>query len=82
MAALRALKNDIIGHEEKKQMWVGLGAVALIARILNTHKGNGKRKYKEVNGSGNLGGKRTIRTEEEEARLQAVIVVGSLAQGR
>ena len=82
VVALRALKNDIIGHEEKKQMWVRLGAVVPLARILNTHKGSGKRKYKEVNGDGNFSGRRTVRSEEEEARLQAVIVVGSLAQGR
>lgn len=81
VAALRALKNEVIGHEQKKQMWVGLGVLAPIARILNTHKGNGKRRHRDVNNSTNQSKQRGGRSDEEEARLQAIIIVGSLANG-
>ncbi|KAL8769840.1 MAG: hypothetical protein Q9209_004278 [Squamulea sp. 1 TL-2023] len=81
IAALRALKNEIIGHEQKKRTWVTLGVLAPLARILNTPKANGKRR--ESNGSRltHHGNTAFGRTDEEEARLQAIIVVGSLASG-
>ncbi len=82
VAALRALKNEVIGHEQKKEMWVGLGVLAPIARILNTHKGNGKRRHRDVNNSANNSKQKGGRSDEEEARLQAIIIVGSLAHGQ
>ena len=81
VAALRALKNEIIGHELKKEMWIGLGVLAPIARILNTHKGNGKKRYRDGSNGGNRPRQMDGRSEEEEARLQAIIIVGSLARG-
>ena len=82
IAALRALKNEIIGHDQKKQTWIGLGVLNPIARILNTHKGNGKRKNRDVQGNRAQSKQRGYRSDEEEARLQAVIIVGSLARGQ
>jgi len=81
VAALRALKNEVIGHEQKKEMWIGLGVLAPITRILNTHRGSGKKRHRDVNGSTNKSKQRGGRSDEEEARLQAVIIVGSLAHG-
>ena len=82
VAALRALKNEIIGHEQKKEMWIGLGVVTPISRILDTHRGSGKRKHNDTNGGLDRTTWSRSRSEEEEARLQAVIIVGSLAHGR
>ena len=82
VAALRALKNEIIGHEQKKEMWIGLGALAPIKRILNSHKGSGKRKHRDGNGDSKSTKRRGSRTDEEEARLQAIIIVGSMAHGQ
>ncbi|KAL8726643.1 MAG: hypothetical protein Q9166_006602 [cf. Caloplaca sp. 2 TL-2023] len=79
--ALRALKNEIIGHEQKKRMWVGLGVLAPLARILNTPRANGKRRESNGNRSAHQGKTAFGRTDEEEARLQAIIIVGSLASG-
>ena len=81
VAALRALKNEIIGHEQKKELWICLGVVTPIVRILHTSKGVGKRKSREINGAPKHKEKKIVRTDEEEARLQAIIIVGSLAQG-
>ena len=82
VAALRALKNEIIGHEQKKEMWIGLGVLAPIARILNTHKGNGKKRHRDLNGTTSRSRQKVSRSDEEEARLQAIIIVGSLAHGQ
>ncbi|KAL8646834.1 MAG: hypothetical protein Q9226_006692 [Calogaya cf. arnoldii] len=79
VAALRALKNEIIGHEQKKRDWVGLGVLAPLARILNTPRANGKRRESNGSRSAHHGKTALGRTDEEEARLQAIIVVGSLA---
>ena len=82
VAALRALKNEIIGHEQKKEMWIGLGVLAPIKRILHCHKGTGKRKHRDGNCDPNQTRRRGSRTDGEEARLQAIIIVGSLAYGK
>ncbi|KAL9027575.1 MAG: hypothetical protein Q9196_003917 [Gyalolechia fulgens] len=81
VAALRALKTDIVGHAQKKRMWVGLGVLVPIARILNISKGAGKRRDPNENGTAHYCRAAFTRTEEEEARLQAIIIVGSLAHG-
>ena len=80
--ALRDLKNEIIGHEEKKRHWIGLGIVSPLVRILNSHRGTGKKKHRELNGSTSPLKPRSIRSEEEDARLQAIIIIGSLASGQ
>lgn len=82
VAALRALKNDIIGHEQKKEMWIRLGVLAPIARILNSHKGSGKKRHREINGGAPHPKRRGSAADEEEARLQAIVVVGSFAHGQ
>ena len=82
VAALRALKNEIIGHEQKKEMWIGLGVLAPIARILNTHKGSGKRRHRDVEGSRAHSKQKDGSRDEEEARLQAIVIIGSLATGQ
>ena len=82
VAALRALKNDIVGHEQRKELWITLGILAPIARILNTNKPNGKRRVRDVNGNGHAGKSRIGGTDDEEARLQAITVVGSFANGQ
>ncbi len=82
VAALRALKDEIIGHEQKKDMWIGLGVLAPLKRILNTHKGSGRRKHRDDNVDSSQTRRKGSRTDEEEARLQAIIIVGSLAYGQ
>ncbi|KAL8810760.1 MAG: hypothetical protein Q9223_002140 [Gallowayella weberi] len=80
VTALRALKNEIIGHGQKKWIWVGLGVLPALARILNTPRANnGKRRESNGNWSAHPAKATFGRTDEEEARLQAIIIVGSLA---
>ncbi|KAI9842145.1 MAG: hypothetical protein M1837_007432 [Sclerophora amabilis] len=79
--ALKALKNDIIGHEQKKEMWIGFGVLAPLVRTLSTSRSEGKRPTRDLNGnSGNIWEPASL-TDEEQARLQATIIIGSLAHG-
>lgn len=69
---LRVCKNEIIGHEEKKSLWVRGGLLKYLTEILILHTGQPGSTPKRHQG----------RSEQEEARLQAIIVVGSIAQGQ
>lgn len=71
VASLRALKNELIGHDEKKELWVKSGVLKILSTILSSGKGPITHTEKRSE----------PRSEQEEARLQAIIVVGSIAQG-
>ncbi|OJJ44141.1 hypothetical protein ASPZODRAFT_135623 [Penicilliopsis zonata CBS 506.65] len=85
-AGLRALKNDIIGHDHRKEAWIGWGIVPVLSHVLASRLSGDKRFAElELNGAGagatQQGLQRTGRTVEDEACVQAIIIVGSLAQG-
>ena len=71
VAALRALKNELIGHDEKKELWVKSGVLKTLSITLDSGKSPTLHSEKRSE----------PRSEQEEARLQAIIVVGSIAQG-
>jgi len=82
IAALKALKNEIVGHDQKKEAWIGYGILPLLSSVLHARRpSNGKRFSRDINGDSGQVEKRQPRTEEDEACLQAVIVIGSLASG-
>ncbi|PGH15508.1 hypothetical protein AJ80_05525 [Polytolypa hystricis UAMH7299] len=82
IAALRVVKNEIIGHDQRKEAWVGWGIVPLLARILSSRRGAGKKSVvRETNGDASLSGWKDNRLEEEETCLQTIIIVSSLVQG-
>ncbi|KAK2745629.1 hypothetical protein FQN55_006120 [Onygenales sp. PD_40] len=83
IAALRQLKNDIIGHDQRKEAWVGYGIVPLLAHILSGRRGTGKAiAARGLNGKAKYpSARRNSRTEEDEVSLQAILITGSLAQG-
>ncbi|KAI9679186.1 MAG: hypothetical protein M1817_005205 [Caeruleum heppii] len=75
---LKALKNDVVGHDQRKEMWIARGIVASLVKILSS---GAKRKSMALNGdAGQLSGPPPL-TEEEATRLEVVIILGSLAQG-
>ncbi|RAK92171.1 armadillo repeat protein [Aspergillus costaricaensis CBS 115574] len=78
-AALRSLKNETIGHDQRKESWVRWGILPVLANILAARQSPGKGTASaELNGGSKL---RYPTSEEDEACLQAVIILGSLAQG-
>ena len=81
LLALKNLKNEIIGHDQKKEGWIHLGIIPLLVSTLSPSRFDGKRPSRELNGAiAHSSGSKVV-TEEEEVRLQATIIIGSLAQG-
>ena len=70
VTALRCLKNEVIGHEQKKELCISLGVVECLEAILSRRNGNTAQVSAEGKGR-----------DGEEAQLQTVTIVGSLAYG-
>ena len=80
VSVLRVLKNETIGHDQRKEAWVRWGIIPMLARVLGrrTPSTSGANVAPpELNGAGTSRPK----SEEDDACLQAIIVLGSLAQG-
>lgn len=75
--ALQALKNEIVGHVQKKEAWIGLGVLEPIVRTLVSNcspsKVNSKDAYIQLSPS-------TL-SDEDSVRLQALQLVASFANG-
>lgn len=72
IAILRQLKNDIAGHQQRKELVVKQAAVEPLVRVVATASGNGGAVR-----AGNEEGW----SKQDEARLQATLILGSLADG-
>jgi hypothetical protein len=71
VTSLRNLKNELIGHDQRKEAYVNAGVIPALAQVLTS------RRPTEFNGSI----QEKSKSEELEACLQAILIVGSLAQG-
>jgi hypothetical protein len=89
VVALRNLKNEIVGHEQRKELSVTHGVIRPLARLLHSEaRRGGKRRRNVANGHGaGATQEEHMRqdledwTTEDELRFQATLVVGSLANG-
>jgi hypothetical protein len=86
VTALQKLKNEIVGHEQRKEVAVTHGVVKLLAGLLRTEARKGGKRSRNVtngHGSGVFDERRDVEewTTEDELRFQATLVVGSLANG-
>lgn len=86
VTALRNLKNEIVGHDQRKELAVRHGVVKPLAEILRveTRKGGKRRRGGALNGNSSVAreAERAIEwNTEDELRFQATLVVGSLANG-
>lgn len=75
--ALRSLKNDIVGHRQKKEAWVAAGVLEPVVKILETKRTPGKRNGKESrfqSGSPEA-------AEEESVKVQAIQALSTFANG-
>lgn len=77
-AALRALKNDIVGHLQKKEAWVQQGALEPVVALLLSSRPSSKAANGKPMRSVDI---QTL-GEEDTVRLQALHVLGSFASGR
>lgn len=80
VAFLRTLKNDLIGHDQRKEAYVAGGVIPALAQLLAVCR-PGKAAAAESNGtpSGQIGPLPS--PEETEVCLQTILIAGSLAQG-
>ncbi|KFY46840.1 hypothetical protein V494_00296 [Pseudogymnoascus sp. VKM F-4513 (FW-928)] len=76
ITALRALKNDIIGHQQRKEAWVGHGILDSIVQA------SASQESRQDSKSGQEPAANTESLSEEETlRVQALSILGSLAYG-
>jgi len=77
-AALRALKNETVGHVQKKERWVELGVLEPIVKALAASRPPAKMNGKDSRA--NHAPPRPV-SEEELARLQALELLAVFASG-
>ncbi len=79
IAALRTLKNETIGHIQKKEKWVRLGALEPVVKVLVAARSPAK-----LNGKDSRAGHVAIRplSEKELTRLQALELLAVFASGK
>jgi hypothetical protein len=75
--ALRTLKNELIGHDQRKETYIAEGIIPALAQVLAS-------RWPEPAELGEmpLQDRAAQKAEDYEACLQATLIVGSLAQGR
>ncbi|RFU76278.1 armadillo repeat [Trichoderma arundinaceum] len=78
-AALQALKNEIVGHHQKKEAWVSLGVLEPVVRTLTSARSTTKANANK-DARPQLPGRRPL-SEEDNVRLQALQIITSFAKG-
>ena len=82
ITGLKELKEGIVGHDQRKELVVKQGIIEPLVNVLSSAaKSTGKRKIGEVNGATSLALPSQPWTQEDEARLEATLILGSLARG-
>ncbi|KAI9689396.1 MAG: hypothetical protein M1822_010047 [Bathelium mastoideum] len=82
IAALKHVKNEITGHDQRKAVTIKQGLVLSLVQLLETSaKAGGKRRTQEVNGHSDKPSIHSEWSDEDELRLQALMIAESLAQG-
>ena len=76
-AALQALKNEVAGHVQRKETWVGLGVLEPIVATLSQSRPSARLNGKDTRSQ------LVLRPLSEEAgvKLQALQLVASFANG-
>ena len=77
--SLKALKNDIVGHSHRKELWVRRGIIIILHKILGSHETSSKQR--QGDNTSKTTAKQNRELYDETAVLQAVEIVGSLAHG-
>ena len=78
IAALQALKNEIVGHIQKKEAWIKLGVLSPIVKSLAVRSFPTKARSKDVKAQPLV---RTL-SDEDGVKLQALQLLGSFANGK
>nr|KMM64038.1 armadillo repeat protein [Coccidioides posadasii RMSCC 3488] len=82
IASLRALKNDLIGHDQKKQAWIEHGIVPVLSTLLASSLLAGDRPATvQTNGDKGCSACGDGLAAADATHREAVIIINSLAQG-
>lgn len=76
-AALKALKNEVVGHIQRKEAWVGLGVLEPIVRALTPGGSPAKQNGKDAA----LHLVSRPLSDEDGVKLQALQLVATFAKG-
>ena len=74
--ALRSLKNELIGHDQRKEAYIAEGIIPALGQVLSS-RWPGTLDSEDLS----LDDRAARKAEECDACLQATLIVGSLAQG-
>lgn len=78
LAALRSLKNDLVGHVQKKEKWIEAGVLEPVVKILNNSRSAASHQR---NSQDHTRSSPDLLSAEENVRSQALQVVASFANG-
>lgn len=78
LAALRTLKNDIVGHVQKKEKWIEAGVLEPIVKVLEASRSTAKASRR--NSRGHINSFRSL-TGDEAVRQHALQILASFANG-
>ena len=78
--ALKQLKNEVIGHAQRKQQWIELGILKHLVRILSNPRDQDNAIPRNAGHENRSRWSATSR-DGDEAKLQAIIIIGSFAHG-
>lgn len=79
VASLRALKNEVVGHAQRKEKWVEQGVLESLVKLLQTSRFPTRLNGKETR---NSNGSPKPLTEDELVRLHSLQLLASFANGR
>lgn len=81
IASLRALKNELIGHDQRKETYVAAGIIPVLAQVLASQWPGKPSTAESLRAVPNRALGSDELAEDLEACLQAILIVASLAQG-
>lgn len=81
VVALRALKNELVGHVQKKESWVRQGALDPIVRVLSAARSQQLFSQSQGKDVSSRGTGTPQLNEQDQVRLQALQLLSSFANG-
>lgn len=82
MAALKHIKNLLVGHELRKVEWIGYGILPILSDLLSTRRRRSGKQARSGSRTQRITSDERRTTDEEEAvLLQAIAIVCIIAKG-
>lgn len=79
LSALGSLKNEVVGHGQKKEKWIKDGVLEPVVKILGTSRNSAKSSRRDSRN--HIQSSSRVLTGEEAMRVQALQILASFANG-